>query len=328
MRAIMMVCLCLLTGIAQAANREVIPIHSVTMADGELRYSVSLKIGGTVVETMLDTGSVGLRVFPGVLKPQDSVAQNTPAWIEYGTGVRLYGTLVLAKVSLGNVEAQVPVQRVDSIGCTDTRPKCAAFKVPSRDFLMGGNPLLGEGFKAIIGVGMLRSSATNPLVAMGGRWLVLLPRPGQSEGQLILNPTTSETQGFRDISLQRVPTKPGDPSAYWNDHGLQSCLKRLDNNQQICGNSLLDSGGAHFYIYAYARQASWPMGTPVHFRLLMADGSQLGQRFRVDNHGGRTVSYLIRGEHHCHVINAGLLTYFDYAVLYDQTAGTIGFRRR
>ncbi|HCT08496.1 MAG TPA: hypothetical protein DIW86_24305, partial [Pseudomonas sp.] len=96
MRLTVLACLFLSVGVAQAATREVIPIHSATMANGDLRYSVTLKIGGTPVETQFDTGSVGLRVLPGVLKPQDAVAQNVPAAIQYGSGVRLNGKLALA----------------------------------------------------------------------------------------------------------------------------------------------------------------------------------------------------------------------------------------
>ena len=329
MRLTVLASVFLLAGAAHAASREVIPIHAATMANGDLRYSVTLKIGGTAVETQFDTGSVGLRVLPGVLKPQDAVAQNQPAAIQYGSGVRLNGQLALAHVSLGNASAQVPIQVVDSISCSDARPKCPASKVPAKDFLMGGNPLRGEGFKAIMGVGMLRNPATNPLVGMGGRWIVVLPRPGQSVGQLILNPTTAETQGFRSISLQRFPVKPGDASAYWKDHGVQGCLKRLDTSQQICGDSILDTGAAGFHIYADALQPNWPVGTPAHFSLAMSDGRQLGQHFKVDNGGGRYVRFITaQGEHNFHGINAGLLTYFDNAVLYDQAAGTLGLKGR
>ncbi|OPA86499.1 hypothetical protein BFW87_24905 [Pseudomonas fluorescens] len=329
MRLTVLASLFLFAGGAQAATREVVPIHSATMANGDLRYSVTLKIGGTSVETQFDTGSVGLRVLPGVLKPQDAVAGSTPARIQYGSGVRLSGTLATANVSLGNVTAQVPMQLVDSISCSDARPKCSASKVGTKDFLMGGNPLRGEGFKAILGVGMLRNPASNPLVAMGGRWLVVLPRPGQSTGQLIINPTAAETQGLRTISLQRIPVKPGDASAYWKDHGVQGCLQRLDTHQQVCGNSILDTGAAGFHIYADALQPNWPVGTPAHFSLTLGDGSQMGQHFRVDNRGGRYVRYITaQGEHNFHGINAGLLTYFDNAVLYDQAAGTIGLKAR
>lgn len=329
MRLTVLACLFLSAGVAQAATREVIPIHSATMANGDLRYSVTLNIGGTPVETQFDTGSVGLRVLPGVLKPQDAVAQNVPASVQYGSGVRLNGTLALATVSLGNATAQVPMQLVDSISCSDARPKCPASKVSAKDFLMGGNPERGEGFKAIMGVGLLRNPATNPLVAMGGRWLVVLPRPGQSTGQLIINPTAAETQGFRTLNLQRFAVKPGDASAYWKDHGVQGCLQRLDTHQQVCGDSILDTGAAGFHIYADALQANWPVGTPAHFSLTLADGSQMGQHFKVDNGGGRYVRYITaQGEHNFHGINAGLLTYFDNAVLYDQTAGTIGLKSR
>ncbi|MGY2402683.1 hypothetical protein [Pseudomonas sp. SDO5271_S396] len=329
MRSTVLLSLLLLAGAVQAATREVVPIHSATMANGDLRYSVTLKIGGTSVETQFDTGSVGLRVLPGVLKPQDVVAQDTPATIQYGSGVRLGGKLALARVSLGNASARVPMQLVDSIGCSEARPKCPASTVAARDFLMGGRPEWGEGFKAIMGVGMLRASATNPLVAMGGRWLVLLPRPGQSTGQLIINPTAAETRGFKNISLQRVAVKPGDAGPYWKDHGVQGCLQRLDTREQVCANSILDTGAAGFHIYADALQTNWPVGTPAHFSLAMADGSQLGQHFKVDNSGGRYVRYIsAQGPRNFHGINAGLLTYFDNAVLYDQAAGTIGLKAR
>ncbi|MGB3122198.1 MAG: DUF3443 family protein [Pseudomonas sp.] len=329
MRMTVLASLFLFAGVAHAAARDVIPIHSATMANGDLRYSVTLKIGSSTVETQLDTGSVGLRVLPGVLKPQDVAAQDTPAMIQYGSGVRLIGTLALADVSLGNATARVPMQVVDSISCSDARPKCPASKVAAKDFLMGGNPERGEGFKAIMGVGMLRNPASNPLVAMGGRWLVVLPRPGQSTGQLILNPTAAQTQGFRNISLQRFPTKPGDTSAYWKDHGVQGCLQRLDTHQQVCGDSILDTGAAGFHVYADALQANWPVGAPAHFSLTLADGSQMGQHFKVDNGGGRYVRYITaQGAHNFHGINAGLLTYFDNAVLYDQAAGTIGLHGR
>ncbi|WP_219267865.1 DUF3443 domain-containing protein [Pseudomonas sp. Xaverov 259] len=329
MRLTVLASLFLFAGAAFAATREVVPIHSSTMANGDLRYSVTLKIGGTSVETQFDTGSVGLRVLPGVLKPQDAVAQGTPAAVQYGSGVRLNGTLALANVSLGNTSVRVPMQLVDSISCSDARPKCPASKAGAKDFLMGGNPLRGEGYKAILGVGMLRNPASNPLVAMGGRWLVVLPRPGQSTGELIINPTVAETRGFRTISLQRFAVKPGDVSAYWKDHGVQGCLKRLDSAQQVCGDSILDTGAAGFHIYADALQGNWPVGTPAHFSLAMADGSQLGQHFKVDNGGGRYVRYITaQGEHNFHGINAGLLTYFDNAVLYDQGAGVIGLKSR
>ncbi|MGY2156418.1 hypothetical protein [Pseudomonas tolaasii] len=329
MRLTVLASLFLFAGVAQAAAREVVPIHSATMANGDLRYSVTLKIGSTSVETQFDTGSVGLRVLPGVLKPGDAVAQNTPAAVQYGSGVRLNGKLALSTVSLGNATAQVPLQLVDSISCSDARPKCPASRVGPKDFLMGGQPERGEGFKAIVGVGMLRNDAPNPLVAMGGRWLVILPRPGQSTGQLVINPAAAETQGFRNISLQRFATKPGDTGAYWKDHGVQGCLQRLDTHQQVCGNSILDTGAAGFHIYADALQPNWPVGTPAHYSLAMADGSQLGQHFKVDNGGGRYVRYITaQGEHNFHGINAGLLTYFDNAVLYDQAAGTIGLKSR
>lgn len=329
MRSIVLVSLCLLATAAHAATREVIPIRSATMANGDLRYSVTLRIGSTLVETQLDTGSVGLRVLPGVLNPQDVVAHSEPVQIQYGSGVRLDGHLAVAQVSLGQARAQVPMQLVESVSCSEARPKCPASQVPLNAFLMGGNPKRGEGFKAIMGVGMSRASAGNPLVAMGGRWLVVLPRPGQGVGQLILNPTVAQTQGFRILSLQRYPAKAGDTSAYWKDHNVQGCLKRLDTGQQVCGNSILDTGAAGFHIYADALQANWPVGTPAHFSIAMGDGSQLGQHFKVDNAGGRYVRYITaQGPSNFHGINAGLLTYFDNAVLYDQAAGTIGLKAR
>lgn len=323
--------LMLAAGVAQAAAREVVPIHSTVMGNGDLRYSVTVQVGSTQVEAQLDTGSVGLRVMPGVLRPGDAQISNVPEKEQYGSGVHLIGRLAQAQVGLGHLSVNMPIQWVDTVECDVARPKCMASWVPQKDFLIGGgDPRKGEGYKAIIGVGLHRSGAGNPLEAMGGRWIVVLPLPGQNTpGQLIINPRPDETQGFRSISLQSVPKKANDAAPFWKDHGLQSCLKRLDNNQQICGESILDTGAAGFRVSGDTGHPAWPAGIQAHYSLQMTDGSEMGQHFHV---GDKSPTYVrfspAKGGANFTGINAGLLTYFNNVVLYDQNAGVIALKAR
>ncbi|NWB32022.1 hypothetical protein [Pseudomonas gingeri] len=321
---------CIPEAFAQGGPREVIPIHATVMSTGNLRYSVPLNIGGVLVETMLDTGSVGLRVMPGVLQSGNARSLGEPELTQYSSGVRLQGELAQARVGLGHYSVLTPIQVVQSASCNDIRPHCIASKVPSRDFLMGGNPQKGEGYKAILGIGMFRSAASNPLIAMGGRWIVVLPKPGEStSGQLIINPSNDEVRSFRTIRLQKFVAKQGDTTGYWRDHNLRGCLQRRDNGQSICGNSILDTGAPGFIVFADNAQPNWPNDIQAHFSLTLADGSEFGQHFKVAKDGGRFVHFLTSlGKQNFHGINSGLLTFFDNYVLYDQNAGVIGLRSR
>ncbi|KAF1017139.1 MAG: hypothetical protein GAK31_00398 [Stenotrophomonas maltophilia] len=318
------------TGAAHAMAREVVPIHQTRMANGDLRYSVTVQIGARAVEAQLDTGSVGLRVMPGVLHNEDAMLTDAPSKESYGSGVHLEGRIAQAEIGFGQARQRVPIQWVNSVFCDPQRPTCMASWVPQQAFLIGGgDPRKGEGYKAILGIGMYRSAAINSLLAMGGRWLVLLPLPGQREpGQLILNPTPEETQGFRAVSLQPATAKPGDRVPYWKDHALQSCIMRMDTGEKQCADSILDTGAAGFRVSAADSHPAWPEGTEAHYNLLMADGTQLGQHFRVSRKSPDYVRFSSNKGTPFTGINAGLLTYFDNAVLYDQQAGLIALRAR
>lgn len=316
---------------AQTLPRIVIPIHAKLMANDGLRYSVTLTIGGKPVETMLDTGSVGLRVMPGVLNADNVERLNKPEHVQYASGVQLDGELVRTQVGLGGITMSTVVQQVESATCNAIRPHCIASKAPIEQFRMGGDPV-SAGYKAILGIGMTRSSAPNPLLAMGKSWIVILPRPHDSEpGTLIINPLNAETNGFRQIALPAQPPKPGDTHQYWKDSEIDGCLERLDTGEKVCGKNIIDSGSEGFIYFSADPQAQekWPDGTPVHYTLTLADGKQFGQRFKVASDGGRYIHHIVNlTKHSLNTINGGIITYFDNYVLYDQTAGTIGLKAR
>ncbi|KAF1008775.1 MAG: hypothetical protein GAK32_02017 [Pseudomonas fluorescens] len=316
----------------QAAVCSVIPIHAMVLDGGGLRYSIPLQIGSTTVETMLDTGSVGLRALPGLLKPGDASVSNVREQDQYRSGVHLLGRRAQAQVTFGRLSMLTPIQVVDTVSCDPAKPKCVASQVPQDKFLMGGggNAAKGEGYKAIIGIGMHRSSIGNPLAMLGRRWLVILPLPGQIEpGQLIINPTPEEMQGFRAMRLRKVASKPGDSTLFWQDHSLQGCLKRLDNGQVTCGDTMLDTGATGFGVSGGSSAFKWPAGIEAHFSLLLADGSQFGQHFRVGDKSPTYVHFTAgKDGANFNGINSGLLTYFNNVVLYDQNAGVIALRAR
>ncbi|NIF31532.1 hypothetical protein F3J29_05205 [Enterobacter sp. Cy-643] len=316
---------------AQALPRIVVPIHAKLMANDGLRYSVTLTIGGKPVETMLDTGSVGLRVMPGVLNVDNVERLNKPEHVQYSSGVQLDGELVRTQVGFEGVNIPTVIQLVESAQCNAIRPHCIASKAPIDQFRMGGDPV-SAGYKAILGIGMTRNNAPNPLLALGERWIVILPRPHDSEpGKLIINPLNAETSGFRQIALSAQPPKPGDTHHYWKDSEIDGCLERLDTGEKVCGKNIIDSGSEGFIYFSADPQAQdkWPDGTPVHYTLTLADGRQFGQRFKVAKDGGRYIHHIVNlTKHSLNTINGGIITYFDNSVLYDQTAGTIGLKAR
>jgi hypothetical protein len=93
------------------------------------------------------------------------------------------------------------------VNCAEARPNCPVARVSPWQYGIGGNGFAGEGFQAILGIS-LRSprvymGADNPLRLAGiRRWIVILPRPGEGSGHLIINPTPSELAGFKPSSMR------------------------------------------------------------------------------------------------------------------------------
>lgn len=250
---------------AGTTTRITVPIYQRQLPDGEVRYWVSIRIGGSgPIAAMLDTGSFGLRVLGSALSPSDYRETGIERRYAYGSGVALHGPLATAVVQIGEATTGAPVyfQLIRSVGCTPRKPDCPAARISPEDYRIGGNGLPGQGFEAILGLSLRRpqvaAAAFNPLDFVGdSRWIVVLPLPGGAEpGTLIINPSAQDLAGFR--SPQMVPPPSNRPGMLrMVDPG---CLAQGGAPDGDCPPVRLDSGARNglqpFYSFAVFYDAS------------------------------------------------------------------------
>lgn len=301
---------------AQAAgDRAEVPIRAVVLPDGVRRYSVRLTIDGQPVEAQLDTGSTGLRVLKTGLTGPAASARGTGVSYFYGSGVQLVGKKVPAAVGLAGLPAMpVPIERVETVGCTERKPECPAASLSVTDYRIGGNGIAGQGFVAIIGTGLHGDSVPNPLVALGvRRWIVDLPREGEAEGRLVLNPRTDEVARYRQFAVL------GDSNQ------LSACLVRTDTAKRICGPAMVDTGASGLRVQGGKADEMWPRGTPAAIALGDAGGTvsfpvTIGRR---DQASGM-FAYPRRAGSDTTTLNLGLAPFLHWSVLFDADARRIG----
>ncbi len=317
---------------AQPGSAEVraeVPVREVVLSDGTRRYGVPIRVGGTEIEAGLDTGSSGLRILPGVVKPGDAQASSRQDSYSYGAGAKLVGVIGHAVVGVGQLSGATTVQLVQQVGCTIARPHCAAGSIPLSQYGVQGDGLPGEGFKAILGVNMGDAPAATLFKGIGARrWIIELPRPGEAaSGRIILNPTDEEAAGY--VFLPVLPDFSFERGGLHD--AVRGCLTRTSDRQSFCGAALLDSGAPGLEVVQSSTSASpWPNETPATLVLADADGHV------------RVVESLVVGrrEHASHLtfreqpglratqLRFGLTPYFALSVLYDPGRGMIGFKAR
>ena len=244
---------------AEATSRIEIPITQTRLSDGNIRYSVPVRVeGGGTIPAMLDTGSVGLRIMARALAAAQYEETGVTRQYRFGTGIVLSGPLVRAVVAVGAASTAGPItmQIVQSVGCAQGRPDCPAARLDPSDYGIGGDGLPREGFDAILGLSMYKAPispvAANPLGAIGDRkWIVELPLPDASgPGRLIVNPGRAERAGFRAIAPGAAGSKDGQAGA---GNRLSLCLDGKAPKDR-CAPVKLDTGDRDglqpFYAYA------------------------------------------------------------------------------
>ena len=331
-RAALLAALAVLAAPAAAEDgppRAELPIHAVALSNGAIRYGVPVQIGATRLDAALDTGSTGLRVLPGVLRPGDADASEEPEAYGYASGSRYEGVAGEATLRLGAAAGRARLHLIRSIGCFAERPNCPASRTSLPHYGIASDGLPDEGFKAILGTDMDRTRIANPLAAIGvRRWIVELPRPGRpGEGRLVLDPTPDETRGY--VMLPIVGPYAQIQGGGLHD-ALPGCLVHPATRTQVCGPVLLDTGSSFLAVANGQPAAAWPDGSDVVLQLYGKDGTVAVQTRLTLGSREAATRLVWRREPRAPrpVIFAGVAPYFAWSVLYDARAQRIGLKPR
>ncbi|MDB5432850.1 MAG: hypothetical protein JWP35_3966 [Caulobacter sp.] len=316
---------------AQSAPvRAEVPVREADLSNGVRRYAVSIIIGSTTVRSGLDTGSTGLRVLPGVLKAQDAQASGRTDVYTYGSGARFDGVTASGVVTVGALGGPTSLQLIQTVGCKQKMPGCAAGRVALEQYGIQGEGLPGQGFKAILGVNMGVTDMASPFAAIGARqWLVDLPRPGEIEpGRIVLNPSAEETAGF--VMLPLAPGADQRSGSGLHD-ALPGCLENEATKARICGLVLFDTGAPGIRVVGHdVPDKPWADETPVTLLLSDAHGTvKAGERLIVGRRAQASrLTFERRGDVEIPRIFMGVAPYFAFSVLYDPGRQAIGLKAR
>lgn len=301
---------------AALAQRVELPIKERDLSDGTRRYAVTIRIDGRAAEAGLDTGSTGLRVLPRGLGVAGNAAKGPHARYAYGAGTQFDGPVVSVNVDAGGLAGSIKIMRIDRIGCRDDKPKCPAATADPARFGIQGDGYPGEGFVAILGTRLQHDEVDNPFVELGAkRWIVELPRPGESVGRLVINPTDDEVAAYQRVAVDDAGTSGG-------------CLVGPAPLGRICGRTFFDSGAPGLRVIGPGSPTPWPDGTPV--TIAIGDGHALASMMieagRRDQASAMLHAPAAAGS--AQRLSLGLAPYFHWSVLYDAERRQIGLKTR
>jgi hypothetical protein len=314
------------TGVALAQTRSEIPIREVVLSDGERRYGVPIKLGNTIIEAGLDTGSTGLRVLPNVLTDGDAKGSGESDRYSYGAGTQFEGDVGTGTLMIGGLSASATLQLIKTVGCRTDSPHCPASRVPLSQFGIQGSGLPGEGFRAILGVNMANADVVSPFPAIGAtRWIVELPRPGSGmAGKIILNPGDTEVKDFMLLPVL---------SAYRQQKGglhdsVAGCILNDATKEKACGSLLMDTGAPGIAVKnSKLGHTPWPNDTAATLGFYSADRLAAVEQLIVGKRSHAShLSYDTDGKDVA--IYAGLSPYFAFDVLYDPGKAMVGLKPR
>jgi hypothetical protein len=306
-------------------TRTELPIRAVPLSMGAVLYSVQIKVGTTQIEAGLDTGSTGLRVFPGTLVDGDVKSGSPIDPYSFSSGNRYDGRSASGTLALGTISGTAPLEMIEAITCVQDRPDCPATHISPSDYGVRGDSLTGGRFRAIFGINTGAAAIANPLLALSVKhWIVELPRPGET-GKLILNPSEDETKDFTYIPNVTALRNRG---AYKD--AIAGCLIDAQTKEKGCGPMLLDSGAPNI------RLVNVPVSAGV-----LADGRSVAFVF-YDDKGPRVIENIVLGQaalgtrailddrksNNLQVIAAGTAPYQGLDVLYEPDHDQIGLRPR
>jgi hypothetical protein len=277
------------------------------------RFSVMVTINGQPVEAGLDTGSVGLRIMPTALPGSGGGEQ---VRIGFNAGVVLEGPAVRAQVAFGGLPATtVRVQRVERVSCRPEVPQCGAAGADTNTFRIMGDGVPGQGFPAILGIGLRDERLGHPLVQAGiTRWIVDLPRMAGETGRLILNPGDDEVARYKQVRFLAGRNE------------VAGCLVTASN--RVCAPTMVDTGAPGIQLFGGTSGDQLPDGTPA--TLVIGDGEASASMPVTIGRRDQAAGMRIRPPRPDarQSLSFGLAPYLRWSILYDARARTLGVADR
>lgn len=320
----------------KALSHGTAPGKTVTIAlrspGNDPRPDITISVGNDrPIHVVLDTGSVGLRVF-GSLVPtgvgRGIHVTNQPDSIEYVDGTQLSGPVSDAVIHIGKLTTATPVpfQLVQSVTCDPLNPDCPA---------SGGAPELESiGVDGIMGIGMSGSypndPTTNPLLSLAApyrnSWSIAMQGGGRTlpaPGTLILgaqNPTTPTAEfGLQQqgASSHGLPTWNDQFNLCWTVGGISSCeLSVFDSGSDL--TILGGTGFANVSTDAPGEIANLSTGTSVQ-----ASQEVESSTLWSFSAGGGAMQTVLVEPSGADWVNSGVQAFYSFTVTYNELSGSI-----
>ena len=282
---------------------------------------VEIRIGESEpIPVMLDTGSVGLRLFSGawlsaprgVAVSKEALSTGSPAGSKSAGAMK--GVRVSAPFSIGGIAA---TNNLDFQLVATTNPYINGWKA--------------KGVYGILGVGVSRSALPNPLAELPGSagqgWSIhfsrnLVADKGRPSALILGAPAPGDAVA----SLPMVPQGTGlNGGLLWNDHAVNACWK-IGRTPSACVSTWFDSGFHVLRVKGLVFRAAPTDKAGIVRPGTRIDMSAPGSAFTAAHVvAGRTPSRNLVSVHPVGqaIINTGNALFFQYTITYDVVRGSI-----
>lgn len=324
-----------LSSAAYADNASLtVPIQMQSTGPGHYQPGIMISVaGGPPTLVNFDTGSSGLHIFASQVGNSNITYTQHHVTNSYASGVQFEGVVAYASVSIGGVVSRpIPIVVVQKVSCVAAKPNC---EVAGQD---SASAVLKGGFYGIMGTSMIASPDPHhpkqmlysPIRALPGNYGsgFIIENLNANGGNLVLGINPDNSQGFNQVALPQAGTYP-DGVPMYNDKALKVRYSIGEVSHEL--RTAFDSGGdSMVHLYTGSN-----IGFPArhkHIRPGYTFTGVLNQGFNWQFETGNTPSLNaiaiqpeLQGKGGPY-LNTGNTFFMYYDVMYNFSAGTLGFR--
>ncbi len=215
-----------------------IPVSIVTVDGTHPRPVVQVSVaGGPTVPMLLDSGSIGLRMFAKSVGDSGIKTSGTQEHALFGDGTVFNGTRAEAPAVIGGMPTAGSIQFevVKNVGCMAEQPNC-----PGLHDAAGYTS--DQRVDGIVGIGLNSAPVFNPLLQLdGGIPSTYTVSLGSTSGTIAFgSPPNSPVAAFPMQASADERQSNGAPA--WNDQSIQGCWAFGSPQQSQCLNTTFDTG--------------------------------------------------------------------------------------